>query len=115
MRRGEISTNKFTETHFTYTSNDRFRFHKDKGFVRYPTLNAIPTSVLVFYSFKRYHTSKDEFTLRDLGGVKSKVYLVVPGACTTPTRMVKLYQTHPCEWRNECKVRSINSVQNTNE
>ena len=88
---------------------------KTKGLVRYPTLSIIPSSVLVFYSFKRYHTPKDEFTLRDLGGVRSKVYLVVPGACTTTTRMVKRYQTHPCEWRIECKVRSTNSAQSTDE
>ena len=75
---------------------------KTKGLARYPTLSVKPSSVLVFYSFKRYHTSKDEFTLRDLGGVRSKVYLIVPGACATTTRTVKLYQTHPCEWRIEC-------------
>ena len=110
--RCEISTDK----HIPHTSQRiDLGSTKTKGLARYPTLSVKPSSVLVFYSFKRYHTPKDELTLRDLGGVWSKVYLVVPGACTTTTRMVKCYQTHPCEWRIECKVRSTNSAQSTNE
>ena len=87
---------RFPQIHISHTSQIiDLGSTETKGLARYPTLSVKPSSVLVFYSFKRYHTPEDEFTLRDLGGVRSKVYLVVPGACTTTTRTVKLYQHTP--------------------